>query len=372
MIISIAVFLVILVSVIVLVVSIRRKKNGKAPDPGIKSGGSQTGEYNGIPYKYKYFGGAQNSPPSFSISIDCDKAGDFKITRESKFDRFFKRIGIAIEMETHDPEFDDRYYVSSNSPRFTEHFLARSEIRSAIDTLFGRGFTQIRKKNKKLELLWIPYRTKTPVQDREIESLVEKLTILFDRIQKIEIPSYESEKRSWKTRRLIAFLVPSFLILGGILSLIFGIINYPPLDKGKLFLHSLKISLPLLILFIWISVKLLKGRSTSHRELMIVFLLALPAFPLGIFGGKVFLNGWMDQSTPEIHNVRVIRKFWTKSKNSKTYYIRMNSWRQGRGSEKISVSFREYNRIIPGRSDIAITTMDGKFGYEWIVGYSIE
>jgi dipeptidyl aminopeptidase/acylaminoacyl peptidase len=143
--------------------------------------------------------------------------------------------------------------------------------------------------------------------------------------------------------------------------------KYKPLDQGKVFVDSLKFSLPLLVLFTWFSIRLLKGRSSSHREFIAVFFIALFAFPLAGFGYSGFLNGALDDSPPAVHQVIVLNKYYSRSKNNYTYYAVVNSWRKPESTEKLNISKSFYNYLQPGSSTITITTKPGKFGFEWIV-----
>ena len=59
-------------------------------------------------------------------------------------------------------------------------------------------------------------------------------------------------------------------------------------------LHSLKYSLPTFLVFMYVSVRLLSGRSYSHRDLSALFFLSILAFPLSGIGLEMFLNGMLD------------------------------------------------------------------------------
>jgi len=56
------------------------------------------------------------------------------------------------------------------------------------------------------------------------------------------------------------------------------------------------------------------------------------------FGSLVFFNGSLDKSMFLSHDVVVIKKYYVKNKNGRTYYATVNSWRMDRTSEKIKIS----------------------------------
>ncbi|MEE8483467.1 MAG: hypothetical protein V3S46_02625, partial [Nitrospinota bacterium] len=64
------------------------------------------GIYEGSPYRFRREPGDKNRPPAFFVTIDSVSEGDFEVRKENAFDRFFKRVGITAEVQTHDPSFD--------------------------------------------------------------------------------------------------------------------------------------------------------------------------------------------------------------------------------------------------------------------------
>ena len=84
------------------------------------------------------------------------------------------------------------------------------------------------------------------------------------------------------------------------------------------------------------------------------------------FGYDTYLNGALDNGHPAVHQVMVIKKYYTKDKNNFSYYAVVQSWRE-RSEEKLKISRRFYDYLHPGSSRITVTTKPGKFGFEWIV-----
>ncbi|QLY26344.1 hypothetical protein [Bdellovibrio sp. KM01] len=63
----------------------------------------------------------------------------FKLTRESKMDRFFKNWGLADEIQTQDLTFDDLVYIASDSSSFMRKIQQDREARRLILELFNNG-----------------------------------------------------------------------------------------------------------------------------------------------------------------------------------------------------------------------------------------
>ncbi len=354
--------------------TIKRKRRlaaaAKAKDGPETVGPGSSGEstHEGITYYYKHFRGTDKAPPYFSITIPCPTAGAFAVKPETKFDRFFKKLGVCVEIDTHDPTFDDAFYITSDTIPFTRSFLEKSENRRSIQALFNLGFNQLKHDGKNLVATWQNFPRRTEMETATMEKAVEQLAVPVRHLPKIT--TYETEESpAWKLRRLFAFAFPILITVTGIVALILTFTTYRPLDPGKMLVNSLKYSLPAFVLFTWFSIHLLKGRSTSHRELIAVFFIVLFGFPAAGFGYSGYLNGALDNNPPAIHDALVIKKYYTKSKSNYSYYARVKSWRETENTERLGVSHRYYKSLEPGKSVIAVTTKPGKFGFEWIIGF---
>lgn len=363
------VVVVALVSIIVLAVRKQKAKNTALREQGfLEKGAKGNGTIQGVDYSYIHFQGGHNAPPYFKVSVECSSTGDFKITRETGFDRFFKRLGICVELETNDREFDDAFFITTNTEGFTREFFRKSDKRRLVTGVFAEGFNEVMHDGKKIVATWKSFPRGRNMEIKTVEEIAAALGQLADDIPNI----YEQESAEnigWKQRRFFAFAVPIFLLVAGIVGLVMGLTTFSPLDEGKVILDSLKYSIPLLILFLWFAVQLLRGRSSSHRELMGVFILSIFAFIIAGMGGEMTLNGWLDKSKPVIHEVKVINKYYTRNKNSYTYHVVLESWRKDRYSEKLTVRRGYYDNVDPGQSTMSITTKAGKFGFEWLVEY---
>lgn len=343
-------------------------------DNEIKKGAKGQGTIEGSTYLYNYNRGSDKHPPSFRIDLECPAEEGFKVTREGGFDRFFKKIGVAVEMTTHDTEFDKQFYISTDYNDFTRAFLYKSKNREMIKQLFDMGFNRLILKGKYLSLYWDNYRPKAPKTLLTTDDVHEAASRLATMKQNIPAPGTfaVTDSGNWKGKRFLVFAVAVFLLISGFVTTLLGMIEYEPLDAGTLFLDSLKISIPAFIVFTWLALQFLKGRSSSHRELTACFFIALFAFPLAGLGYTATLNAVLDDSERVIHESTVIKKYYKKSKNNKDYYLVVDSWRENNETETLDASYRTYNRVVPGKTIAIVETQSGKFDYEWLVNYHIE
>jgi hypothetical protein len=336
----------------------------------LESGKTIAGEHDGTAYEVYYFAGGKNAPPLLTLSVPCPSEGRFKITKESGFDRFFKRHGITNEVQTFDKSFDDDYFIQSDTLDFVRQFFQPPEKRQAVRAVFELGYTLVEHDGKVMKITFSPFRPKDDLPPEFVTGAVAQLRELATNIPVVP-PTPAPDMGAWKTKRVVAFAVPIFGDLIGLPLIILGFVLYPPLDGFSIFLDSLKYSLPLLLIFLWLAVKLIRGRSTSHHELIAVGVLALIGFPLAGMGLETFLNGRLDSSQPSSHTVVVIDKYISRSNKSKDYNLVLESWRTGRQSETLEVSSRDYERVVLTQTEVQIETKPGRFGFEWRVSYEI-
>ena len=337
----------------------------------MKSGQSYEGEAHGKQFFYQYFAGSRNAPSYFKIWIDCPSRGDFRIGKESFIDRTFKQLGIAVEVQTGDSQFDQDYYLNTNSVAFTGACFSSPERRQAVNELFKLNFKKISHNGKTLEIKITPFTLAKGFDKAIIESAVSQLIALGR-----DLPEDYYEPRvigtpAWKFRRAIIYTVSITSVVVGIAGLIWANASYPPLDAFLIFKDSLGHAVPAFIIFCAVSIVFLKGRSSSHVDLLINLGIALFGIPLASYSGMLVSNGYLDKAPASYHEVMAIDKYYTRSKNSTTYHVRLQSWRENHGSEKIKVNKYTYDQVHRNRTMMGITTRPGHLGYEWLVAYKL-
>jgi hypothetical protein len=323
----------------------------------------------GKDYWYKYNLNTNNSKKIFYIQVLLETKCNFKISKETKFDRFFIKRGIASKIMTNEPEFDDKFYISSNNDRFTRDIFSNSKNRRIVKNIFREGFTDIILKKSFLTARIFPYKSKDILKDEIIESTAESLQELSDSIKKLNFQEDININR--KRNQLLIFLIPVLIEIIGLILITAGFIKYTPLDTGSVLFSSLKYTIPISFIFLWWVTRILKGKSTSHRELLILFFISFSAFPIAGAGITVFFNGYLDKSEPSVFKVPIVKKYITVSKNVKHYHIKVRSWRPEERTETLSVSYRDYNSIILNRANVKVVTRKGYYNFEWIVDHQI-
>lgn len=90
-------------------------------------------ERNGVPY-YLVHHRLRKKTLAVSVGMPLRSPSWITMHGQSRLDRFFKRIGVANEIETGDPAFDDRVYVTSDHPAVATLLAGSPELRAAIQS----------------------------------------------------------------------------------------------------------------------------------------------------------------------------------------------------------------------------------------------
>ena len=358
----------------VALVVVARKRRGGVGGLAVGKGraGSGSGTVDGVEYRYAYTPSSKNRASSLAVWVDCQSEGAYRLSRETGFDRFFKRLGVCCEISTGDDAFDEKFYITTDTVEFAREYFGNPQKREAATRVHGLGFTQLSLGKGGLRAVRSPFNLKKDFDSAMVENVASALVALSR-----DLPSVRSAGRfgmgdDWKTRRALAFVVTVLCVACGFAGLLLGLTKYQPLDGLAVLLDSLTWSVPSMLVWGWLCMLLVRGRSSSHRELLVLWVLSLTGVPLAGFGGPATLNGMLDQSAAVEHEATVVDTYISRSDKSTTYYAVVESWRSGRGTEKISVSSWEYGKLKPRESALTVVTKPGRFGYEWLVDSRIK
>ena len=84
-----------------------------------------------------------NKTTNYFMGVELEAPIWFRLHRETDLDRWFKRVGLATEIETGDEEFDKFVYVACDHPMFAGLLERSKEARSLISELLWAGVTRI-------------------------------------------------------------------------------------------------------------------------------------------------------------------------------------------------------------------------------------
>lgn len=329
-------------------------------------------EKDGMAFTLALEGKRKALPLQMTLSVEFPTEAAFTVTREGAMERLFKRLRISEEIQTGDPDFDRACYLATPRPRFTEAYFRSAEKRRSVMGLMAQGFREVRLKDSRLTaVLRVRELAGNPapalVADA-LDCLGRLLTEIPTGIQEAIQPAGAGVRQ----KQAVIFGGIGTVMLAGMVATIWADAFCWPLSPLRLFGDSLKFSLGPMILFMALAVWALKGRATSHWEIVAAVSLALIGFPLAGFGLGAAANGELDTAPIQTHSVRVVQKYTRTHKTSTTHIAAAESWRIAGRTEAIAFPADAWDRITPGRTTLTCDTRPGRLGFEWLLGCNID
>lgn len=322
-------------------------------------------EADGAPYTVLYqppVKGKNGKPSSLTVSAPAATPSTMQFKRETAFDRLGKSLGIAVEHQTQDFEFDDAVYIRTPSENYAERYLADPSRRAAITDLLGLGFTEVRLTGENVEAVWQSF---DPAKNDRPSLTYQAALDLFDMAN--DVPAEDPDEAFLRTTDMRSvWHVLLWLVAGAFAaSAIIGF-AFPPLRETALFLPALLAFLFVYPVFGFFAALLLGGTSTSHDRWGRLMGICVALIGVGCVGDVAVLNGVGDTGQPTEHLVTVANKRISRGRRSTTHYAVIPSWDRPGDMLDIRVSSAEYERVIPGRTKVKVTTCPGRLGIEWI------
>jgi hypothetical protein len=165
------------------------------------------GEHKGAPYYLKKHKKMMEKATAVTIGMPMETRSWIRMDRESRIDRFFKRIGIGSEMQTGDPEFDKQVYVTSDHPAVATLLAGSAALRAAVMRSLGIiGATCVRYDGRAIWIDEIPGSEVTPLH---LDTLAE--------LREASIPLSQAPNR-W----FVDHFLWKALLIEGVIWAIFG------------------------------------------------------------------------------------------------------------------------------------------------------
>ncbi len=290
----------------------------------------------------------------------------FKLTRESKLDRFFKNWGLADEIQTQDLTFDDLVYIASDSPSFMRKIQNDREARRMIMELFNNGCKYIACDGNLLRVHFHgDHRS-----DISSANILAALSRQFEEIQKLS--------KEFDPFFIKALIMESFIwaFAGYSLS---SLIQWSTLHEdiylnsnamaktALLFAGALALGLILLVF------SLFKGSSRGHRiivESVLVLALCIPIGGIALFSD---LNINLDRSASTVIEASIEGHYTQMHRRRRgshyiTYHIQISPLTETHGLTlplDLTVSSEIYEQL-QVHSKVRIDIGRGKFHQPWI------
>jgi len=313
-------------------------------------------------YFEKEIPGRTPRPSSLRVRLPCALPGEVQCRAETWFDRWSKSLGLAVEPQTGDDEFDRSDYLRTDDPGLALQLLADPAHRSAVRLLHALGYQQIDLGPGLVQAIWTGFKPEKNDRDQ----LAEQTARLLEPFTRMSLPPRaESELAAGGLGR-----VAEKLLWGG--SLLFALLAvFAWLDQPLRFWQFARLSagvwgvvVPLAGL---LGYAVMRGDSRSHDRWRSWMLPTLLTTALGISGCLAGFNALADHTPAQtrqfpILNLREVRG----RRSSNGYYAYVSDWDDPRETREFRLSSAEYRKARIGRSQLEVTTSEGALGLRWI------
>jgi hypothetical protein len=282
---------------------------------------------------------------------------------ENRADRLGKWLGINREVQTGDPPFDARIYLESEAPeRAIRQVLRDWRVRESVLACLEGGATAVALgKDGELEVT-----VQTPREEQVTPAGLVALGELLSRVAETLPPLRPLAPGS--RRASMGATLTKCIMVGSLLAALACLLATARWDTVD---HALQWRSALGGLVLWglcipLLIRVLRGRSTSFRDLgLSVFCLSF-GLPTGSAALLLFINCGLDFSEPTLQRTRVTGKREVRQKSSSNYYVHLSSWSPGMEDVSLPVNRSTHNMLRKGQPLMALTR-PGLLGKEWVL-----
>lgn len=318
-----------------------------------------SGTLTGVPINLSIAPRTKNSPGMTIVSVHSGLSGDFVISRETGTDRYFKRVGFAIELQTGDAAFDTEFYLSGTS----QSLFADAKNRDALRRLFDLGINRVMLHGSQLSATSV----------KQHEHLVLELPLLTEFVKllaSLRMPPDAMAVAMPATGISTPQIGQACIGIAIAAAALYATAWYAsqPLVNGWWLAawRILPVAIAAIAILFGIVVVTLRGRPAAHRELLVIVILALPSTIFGGWGAVVLANQYSDGSEVRTHKTLLVHYYAHHSrKGGSNYYLVFESWHPGGGTVEIEGTEGQYG-YAPRTKDWIIHTHKGRLGFEWV------
>ncbi len=273
-----------------------------------------------------------------------------------------KFIRINREFQTGDVEFDRKVYINTDAPaEIVTAVTGNIPARRAILSLLKAGYRQVSVFERgALVRATVQHPMKeagTPAFDHHTRCVAD----IMDNLPPVQVELPDKGATSRPMKMALASIVWAFVMLFVTMLTLdwwdtFELTPYTHGGWGALALLGL--SLPVLI-------AVMRGFSNSFVSLLIFMAsMSFGAPTTGIFLAKS-VNALADFGPTRVVDAKVTNRWYSKSKNSTNYYVRLDPGPRVGPDGKFRISSDLYYDLSQG-DVISVTVGDGAFGWVWV------
>jgi hypothetical protein len=310
----------------------------------------------------------------FRYAVVCPPGFHFRIKRETGWDRFAKRIGLSVEQQLDDPDFDAHLYLVSDDPVLADELSKLPELRQVIKALFHDPNMRVLRcegRHLMVEVKTASGQATAQYDNGHQGGLIVSALQEFARVLAWIAEIHGGKQRdAYAWRAVLLVSLASATLALGIVELI-RLFQFESrdvmLDSAGLFATSSLAAGLVLFLLLGAAAALLRGSSHAHIVMWEVLISGgLGLLMAGYAMARDINNEWGDQiATPVI--VEVTRKYQGYRRKRGAYYqIYLTPVNANNAlPRRLEVSYSVYALAQPGEH-LVVHVKPGYLGYRWI------
>lgn len=252
---------------------------------------------------------------SFGLTLKSQSL--FKITRESSWDHFFKKLGLVDEIQTGDNEFDKTFYIASDCREFRNEIRTDTKTRQLLLQIFDAGCTSIRCDG---ETVWFHF----PGNQAYNNPI---LVLLFSFRQQITAPAQHRQSLFSDPFSLEVLLIEA-LIWSFATYAVLGFLEWAVikedlhLDASRLVKHGIALGFFLFTVLLAFIVFRMNRSSRGHRVVVESFMILILSFPMAGIHLISDINTKRDRYPPHIIDAHVedLQQKQHRGRRGRRYY----------------------------------------------------
>lgn len=329
---------------------------------------------NGVPYQFEVIKTKFKTTALIKIGISSKDGYDFLFKKESRIDRFFKFIGLSVEYQVKNKEFDELVYVASDNAFFHRQITDKIEIKDAVVQIFkivanfDCSLKEIRAQGGQL---WVRIKTKKGFEKNNSISLYSEIVSQLSRISGalVELPEnpHEFLKDPFVFKAAIILALSTALFINGMIQLFrIEVLKVPfTIDASSMALDSMLIGSIVILILIALSILLLRRSARVHLIIIELVLVGYLGAVSSSFAELRDINMELDGSKGTAYQVNILNKTSTRGRRSSSYYVYVHNWNSKSRDLKVEVSSGFYNTVSVG-DQLLFVQKEGYLGYKWV------
>lgn len=339
----------------------------------------------GLPFEYRFVHRNKSTKiRQVMVGIQAPKEFDFSFKRESGLDRVFKWLGISVERQFGEEDFDKLVYVVSNDQHLLDKVMDDTELLGRITQLFkishiNYKVSHIHCRNGRL---WVVFSIEGLFSgDSDVArlknifpSVVESLHAVAEHLAKSLPLSAAARRDPFVLRAMLVLAVSTGLAVNGLVHGYRQMIFSGPftLDMTELWAYSVFSGIGILAALIVLAIFLLGRTARAHLVLIELLFVGFLGAILTSVTEIRDVNMDLDVSPVQMFPTKVIGKTISKSRKSGTrYYLEVVDWTKQKSTRRVQVS-SEFYRLSETGENVKVRQRSGYLGIRWVEGVSRE